>query len=611
MKEKKVNKWALRGRILWLYTKYQIISKLMIGLVVLPLFGLLSNYLIQSTGRTNISSGDFTSFLLSYQGITLLLVGLIVIVIIMGMDINAFIVMSSLIYEGKHNMKAKDVLIIGIKSIKYFFTPAGLLLAGYIAIVLPLVGMGISIGPFKNFQIPNFITSVIFNTPLYLGIYTIAILALTVISIVYIFTLHYVVIMQNNIRDALKNSRLLMMKHWKSFIKDYILSVIKLFFISVLLIVIILLMLLIIGSLFKMTSIYRNTWSIFSLLTVSELMTYILFIAIPILVSIITKLFYKYNEKDGFDIRLSFKNKAVVLTDEEKTNKIRVKTKLQVGIFILCLMLFNGLISYICAVNFKDLFRQPIRVDIIAHRAGGDLAAENTVEGVNKAISEGAKWVEIDVQRTRDGRYIINHDPTFDRVAGVNKKSKDMTFEEIKKLRVKNLFDNSKPSMPVASLDDILLASKDKIGVFVELKGETADNKMADDVVKIIKKYNMQNQTVLLSLDYPMIRYIVEKYPNMKTGYLYYFTTGNVGDLKGDYLIMEEREATPEKIEEVHKANKKAIVWTVNTEESIDKFIHSEADGVITDYVKSVKDRIKKSNNRTDFEVLVDTVLSD
>jgi len=58
------------------------------------------------------------------------------------------------------------------------------------------------------------------------------------------------------------------------------------------------------------------------------------------------------------------------------------------------------------------------------------------------------------------------------------------------KFKVKNSFDISKPGQEVATLDEILNEAKGKIGVFVELKGETADTKMVDDVVKIIKEYH-------------------------------------------------------------------------------------------------------------------------
>lgn len=38
--------------------------------------------------------------------------------------------------------------------------------------------------------------------------------------------------------------------------------------------------------------------------------------------------------------------------------------------------------------------------------------------GLEAAIAQGAQWSEINVQRTKDGHYIIHHDATFKRLAG-------------------------------------------------------------------------------------------------------------------------------------------------------------------------------------------------
>ncbi len=170
----------------------------------------------------------------------------------------------------------------------------------------------------------------------------------------------------------------------------------------------------------------------------------------------------------------------------------------------------------------------------------------------------------------------------------------EMTFDEIKALDVKNAFDESKPSRKMASLEEILDTSKGRIGVFVELKEKSADCQMVDECV-------------ILSLNYDIIEYTHDNYPQIKTGFLYFFSTGELKDLKGDYLIVEEREATPEKIDEIHRAGKKAIVWTVNTEESINEFIYSDVDGIITDHLGLINEAIEKSKNRSHIEIIIDS----
>lgn len=297
------------------------------------------------------------------------------------------------------------------------------------------------------------------------------------------------------------------------------------------------------------------------------------------------------------------------------TNKIyknefaqKIKLKRKVGIIILILFVFgfNFLTANLMEAYFNELFISKTNIELVAHRGGGDLDAENTVEGILAAAKEGAKWTEIDVQRTKDGKYIINHDKTFSRIAGDNRTPMEMTLKEIKTLALKNEFNSEKPSRKVPTFEEILDAAKGKIGVFVELKEKSADKQMVDDLIKIIEEKDMLEECVILSLDYKIIEYTHDNYPQIKTGFLYFFSVGELKNLKGDYLIMEEGEATPNKIDEIHEAGKKAVVWTVNTEESIDKFVLSDVDGIITDYVLLVKDGIKKAENRTHFEILID-----
>ncbi|WP_330872367.1 glycerophosphodiester phosphodiesterase, partial [Streptococcus suis] len=94
----------------------------------------------------------------------------------------------------------------------------------------------------------------------------------------------------------------------------------------------------------------------------------------------------------------------------------------------------------------------------------------------------------------------------------------------------------------------------------------------------MVKAYGVEEEVALLSLDYKLITYIEETYPEMVSGYLYYFSIGQTEDLQGDYLIMEEAEASPEKVADLKAQGKKVIVWTVNTEESIQRFVNSEVD---------------------------------
>lgn len=286
----------------------------------------------------------------------------------------------------------------------------------------------------------------------------------------------------------------------------------------------------------------------------------------------------------------------------------RRRTGLLVGIVAVVVALCVGLAALLAA-NFDDVFAQRRDMAIVAHRTGGDLAPENSVAGVDAAAKAGAAFSEFDVRRTADGAYMINHDPNLKRVTGDPRTMEEMTSEQIAGLKIHNQFGSQPAEAPVPTLDQILDAGKkDKIGMFVELKGPTADHQMAEDVIRTIREKGMEDQSVLLSLDYDLIKYIEEKHREIETGYLFYFSVGEADMLVGDYLILEEDAATPERIARIHAGGKKAIVWTVNTEESMEKFLGSEADGLITDHVTQVKDTEEEMSHRTDLQRVVDTL---
>jgi glycerophosphoryl diester phosphodiesterase len=56
----------------------------------------------------------------------------------------------------------------------------------------------------------------------------------------------------------------------------------------------------------------------------------------------------------------------------------------------------------------------------IAHRGDPFAFRENTLEAFAAAASQGADMVEIDVRRTADGAVVVVHDPTFERLWGLD-----------------------------------------------------------------------------------------------------------------------------------------------------------------------------------------------
>jgi glycerophosphoryl diester phosphodiesterase len=250
--------------------------------------------------------------------------------------------------------------------------------------------------------------------------------------------------------------------------------------------------------------------------------------------------------------------------------------------------------------RFDQLFPLETDVKVIAHRAGGSEGRENTLSGLETAWAAGAYGSEIDIQRTRDGYYVLNHDGTFKRVAGDSRKPEDMTLREVKKLSI--------DGEPVPTFEEMLISSRGRMVLFTELKGNTADIRMADDAVKLVKQYKMEDEAVLISLKYDLIDYIETNYPEMQTGFLTFASFGKTAELNCDYIGLEEESATSDAIDAIHKEGKKALVWTANEKGSQKHFLCTAVDGLITDNVSQAIGLVTELEKRSDLDRMIDKI---
>ena len=208
------------------------------------------------------------------------------------------------------------------------------------------------------------------------------------------------------------------------------------------------------------------------------------------------------------------------------------------------------------------------------------------------AIARGAYASEIDVQRTLDGEYIINHDATFARTCGVRRKPSELTLEEVKALRVNGVTE-------VATLAEMLDAAKGRIHLYIELKGESIDLRMAEDLYRMVRDRDMLDQCAFISLHYWIIDAMEDLHPDAETIYLSYYSFGRLENLNCDGLGIEAASATATNIRRIHRAGKRVDVWTCNTIGAIAQVVLSEADGIITDEIDRT-DRMNDAFERRD-----------
>lgn len=227
---------------------------------------------------------------------------------------------------------------------------------------------------------------------------------------------------------------------------------------------------------------------------------------------------------------------------------------------------------------------------IWAHRGASGYAPENTLEAFQKAIDMEADGIELDVQMTKDGRLVVIHDETINRVSNGKGLVKDFTYEELIQFNVNKKFPEL-GKVKIPTLEEVYLLLKDtKLYINVELKnGIIFYENLEEKVLELTSKMELCDRVIYSSFNHYSVLKLKELDPLVKTGFLY----------EDGYLDMPEY-AKKHHVEALHPAlynlqypnfikdcKSRGIdirVWTVNKVEDMKKLFKHEIQGIITNY---------------------------
>ena len=588
---------------------FQLVSTMILSIPT----GLLSRLIrdIAESGGSAFTSANLKEFILSWKAPAMLALFIVMILILVMTEVFAQIHMAGNILHGGP-VKLRLIMLKGAASMKKFLNASGALTLLYIFIAAPLCGIGFTISLSESFYIPHFIMDVVFANKLYAVGYIAVLIILAWLGYRSAFTLHFSLLDGMSPTEARHESwRVVRRNRWtliKGVLKDIIicaavsLAGFLIFFLIPTVLIQVWAKDIPIGYHIEMDSILEDTLSELDI----NVLTYRILSTFIVLgnkyhnwvVSMLTSSYFILSYTKRF---LELTGRGSELWPARRKRSRYYKKILMMVIIFAGLLLF----SLVFGTVFEIACYRDEAVKVIAHRAGGNMASENSLEGLELAIEHGCYGSEIDVQRTKDGYYVINHDTTFQRVAGVNRSVSDMTLEEIRQRRIKDTT-GSGALLPVPTFEEMLEIIKGREKLFVELKGSTADRRMVDDLVMMIREAGCTEDCVLISLNYDIINYAETTYPEFETGTLFFLGIGDVSRLNCDMLIMEEEAATSARIAAIQDAGKKAAVWTVNTEPGMRKFLKSYVDAVITDEVPLAEEVQAALDRRSDYYIISD-----
>lgn len=149
------------------------------------------------------------------------------------------------------------------------------------------------------------------------------------------------------------------------------------------------------------------------------------------------------------------------------------------------------------------------KVLVAAHRAAHNFAPENSLLAVKNAIKEGVDIIEIDIKTSKDGVPMIMHDGTIDRTTNGSGKLESFTYEELRKLRLKNA-DGTLSNYQIPTLEEVFELAKGQILIDLDLK-----LKNIRPVIEVVQKTEMQTQVFFFDSDYSVLKKIKRIDPSL------------------------------------------------------------------------------------------------
>jgi glycerophosphoryl diester phosphodiesterase len=243
-------------------------------------------------------------------------------------------------------------------------------------------------------------------------------------------------------------------------------------------------------------------------------------------------------------------------------------------------------------------------VAVTAHRGASVAAPENTMASFRRALEAGADFIELDVQRTRDGQVVVVHDGDLMRMAGDPRKIVALTVEDLASIDIGRTYAPEFAGEHVPTLAEVIGLTRGRAKINIELKYNVPDPALAPAVLEVLKRENFLDQVVITSLDQAALKQVEAGGPGPQTGLIVTAAMGNVVQTAADFLSLNSAQATPSLLRRAHAAGKAVHVWTVNKPEVMLRMIERGVDNIITDDPGLLKKVMRERNTLSRPEIL-------
>ena len=259
--------------------------------------------------------------------------------------------------------------------------------------------------------------------------------------------------------------------------------------------------------------------------------------------------------------------------------------------------------------------REKSPILVFAHRGGGGLYPENTLEAFEYSAKMGADVLELDVHATADKKLVVMHDRTVDRTTDGRGRISEMKLDAVKKLDAGYKFSkDGGQTFPFRGKGITIPTLREVFEVFPEITFNIEPKQETPSIIKplcaLIRERKAIDRVIVGSFKQAVIDEFRVECPEVATSaspsevsqFLALSKTGLDQSYSPPMQALQVPErlgaltaVTKDFVEAAHRRNLKVHVWTVNETKDMQRLIEMGVDGIMTDY----PDKLLNLLNRT------------
>ncbi|MGE7839951.1 glycerophosphoryl diester phosphodiesterase membrane domain-containing protein [Lysinibacillus sp. NPDC093712] len=556
------------------YIRVFIMIRVFQFLLVIPVSTVVLKLMLNVTGYTHITEQNIQSFLMHPFVLAMMLLFVLVVLLFIYYEMGFLFIMA---FNQQRGIRYRFLTMWQQlnRKLVYFFSLQIIYLIVYIALLLPLASFLLPLTLTQGITLPHFITNEIMSTSLGRVLYAAIASILVIVGIRSILTLPIFTIQPKiSIRQSFLQS-------WR-FSRRGLVELLVLLT-MVLTVHLFLLLAITVVSTLPLFFLERNMPS--AALVTAGLTLAFLEMVFVVLFSLLQAMFSQvmvaitYNTRNVAMPRYSYKSK--------RYNALPL---------LLCIIF-----SILSIMNIYSLEKSVYAPDtkIIAHRGYTAGNVENTISGLVSAANAGADIIELDIQQTVDGEFVVFHDRTLRRLAGKNGVVANMTLSDLKTITI---YENGLTDK-ISSLDDFIeIAKALDVTLLIELKVHGKEREdLLPRLVEKLRAYKVLDTYYVQSSDSQLMTQLKILTPNLRVGIVYALNIGPIDDLNVDFIALEESWVNEDLITELKAQHMDLFVWTLNKDRSLQEFIEKNVSGVITDHPDVALEIRSKQNEQQYF----------